>query len=113
MSLKERILTFSSPIMLIISFFIGYFGQAQANDTLSARTSALQELLDSVEGEAEEPPRIFKTSECYLRFLGSPPSTYFTVDPNSRLTHKGAADAFVAKNQGRENLANFFLTGGL
>jgi len=59
MSLKEKILVFSSLIILIISFPIGAFGQAQANDRPAARALALQELLDSVEGVAEEPPRIF------------------------------------------------------
>jgi Zn-dependent metalloprotease len=98
MTLKERIIKFSSLIMLIISFFIGHFGLAHANDIQAPQASALQELLDSVEGEAEEPPRIFKTSEGYLRFLGAPPSTYFPVDPNSRATPQKAANAFLSKN---------------
>ena len=59
MALKDRILVISSMIILIISFPRGTFGQAQANDRPAARALALQELLDSVEGVAEEPPRIF------------------------------------------------------
>ena len=99
MSLKDRILVISSLIIFIISFHIGAFGQAQANDTPAARASALKELLDSVDGTAEEPPRIFKTKDGYLRFLGSPPSTYFPVDPNKRATPQEDADAFLAQNR--------------
>jgi len=99
MALKDRILVISSMIILIISFPRGTFGQAQSNGTPAARALALQGLLDSVEGVAEEPPRIFKTKEGYLRFVGSPPSTHFPVDPNRRATPHKAADAFLAKNR--------------
>ena len=80
MSLKDRILVISSLIILIISFPIGTFGQAQANDTPAARASALRELSGSIEGVAKEAPQIFKTTEGYLRFVGAPPSTHFVVD---------------------------------
>lgn len=90
MALKGRILVISSLIILIISFPIGAFGQAQANDTPAARASALQELLDSVEGAAEEPPRIFKTKDGYLRFVGTPPSTHFSVEPARRGASRAA-----------------------
>lgn len=97
MSLQKCTLIISSLIVLIVSFSGRGFSQTAPDSAGAGRASALRELLGSIEGTPREAPRIFKTPEGYLRFVGAPPSTRFPVDPNKRTTHQQAADAFLGE----------------
>ena len=68
-------------LVLVVAFGVGLlikpaFGKTADNSSRTARDSKLKDLFSSLEGGVpKEPPRTFKTSEGFLRFLGSPPST--------------------------------------
>jgi len=81
MSLKKSILFILSLIIFTVSVSICAFGQTLPDAERTGRALALRDLLQSIEGVAEEPPRVYKTAEGYLRFIGAPPSTYFAVAP--------------------------------
>lgn len=98
--LSKRILILLAAFAVVGLIKIGTgSGQGPADGTPEARASALQELLGSTEGRPREAPRVFKAPEGYLRFVGAPPSTYFPVDPNRRVTPQEAAGAFLEKNR--------------
>lgn len=99
MLMEKRTFLIASLIILVIGFANVGFGQTPAKGTPEARGLKLKGLLGSVEGVAEESPRVFKTSQGYLRFIGTPPSTHFSVDPNKWATPQGAADAFLSEHR--------------
>jgi len=81
-------------VFIVIGFSSKTFGQISSDVTVQARTSALKDLITSVEGQPKEPIRIFKTKDGYLRFIGAPPSTHFAVAAG---TPEQAADEFIEK----------------
>ena len=83
MLLKEGTLLIASVITLLMSLTSPDFAQSAAN---AARALALEELLDSIEGVGEEPPRVFTTKDGYLRFVMAPPSNHFAVTAAARGT---------------------------
>jgi len=94
---KER----TSPIRMVIPLILiclspTGFGES-INEEIATRTSALKDLVASIEGEPKEPPRIFRTREGYLRFIGTPPSTHFGVEAAKRGTAQDAANAFLER----------------
>ena len=94
MLMKERVITITS-LLIFTSLFCGEVsGQSSSDVALQARTSALRNLLGSIEGIAKEPPQVFKTREGYLRFIGAPPSTHFAAAAG---TPEQVADAFLGK----------------
>lgn len=95
---KKLILVAVLPVVWLLGAGSA-FGQAPANGTPEGRALELKDLLGSIEGIPREAPRTFKTPEGYLRFLGSPPSTNFPIDPNRRVTPQEAAGAFLEKNR--------------
>ncbi|NIP51572.1 MAG: hypothetical protein GWN00_22055 [Aliifodinibius sp.] len=98
-TIKNQICSFVFVVVLLIVSDL-CVGGTVVNNKVAARASKLKDLLGSLEGErTKEAPRIFKTPEGHLRFLGSPPSTHFPVDPKKRSTPQEAADAFLAKNR--------------
>jgi hypothetical protein len=97
MLLKERIPVIRSVIILILTFCSAGLGEAIANEARAVRTSALKDLITSVEGTPKEPARIFRTREEYLRFVGAPPSTHFAVEVTKRGITQDAANAFLGK----------------
>jgi len=72
---KKKVIVTASLIVLFISFSNVVFAQGPPRGTPEARALELMDLLDSIEGVDEEPPRVFKTKEGYLRFIMAPPST--------------------------------------
>ena len=72
MLLKKRAFVIPSLLILIVSFANVGCGKITGKDTPEARALDLMDLLDSIEGVDEEPPRIFKTKEGYLRFIMAP-----------------------------------------
>lgn len=94
MSAKERIIICAVVVWLWVSFSRIGFAGAVGNDARAVRTSALKDLITSVEGTPKEPARIFKTKDGYLRFIGAAPSTYFAVATG---TPEEMADAFLGK----------------
>jgi len=97
MLLKKGSLVIPSVIILIMSFPSAGFGQSAANGARAGRALALQELSDSIEGVAEEPPRVSRTKEGYLRFIMAPPSRHFSVAPTARGTPQKSAAAFLER----------------
>jgi len=93
--LQRRILYVSLLITLFVILSKTAFCQGLSKDTRKARELQLEELRASINNAAREPVRTFKTKEGYLRFLGSPPSTHFAVEPAKRGTARQAADAFL------------------
>jgi hypothetical protein len=93
MSAKEQIVLCAVVVWLGVSFSRIGFVEAIDNKKQALRTSALRDLITSVEGQPKEPPRIFKTKDGYLRFVGAPPSTYFAVAPEKRAAPEQAAGA--------------------
>jgi len=91
---KERISVIRPVIILILTFCGTGLAEAIANEIRAERTSALKDLIASVEGTPKEPTRIFKTKDGYLRFIGAAPSTYFAVAAKAP---EQAADAFLEK----------------
>jgi hypothetical protein len=94
---KEWISSFRMVIILIAAFYSAGLSNATVNEARTARTSALQDLITSVEGEPKEPIRIFKTKDGYLRFIGAAPSTHFAVEVTKRGITQDAANAFLGK----------------
>ena len=90
-NLKGRLLIITLVLLVSIRTDTG-FSQRPINNTQATRALKFRELLGSIEGIGEEPARIFKTPEGYLRFIGAPPSTHFAVAPG---TPEEAADAFL------------------
>jgi len=70
-------------------------GQNSPSATIEDRAIELRNLLDTIEGISEEPPRIHVTKDGYLRFIMAPPSTHFAVEPTGRGTPQEAASAFL------------------
>jgi hypothetical protein len=99
MLLKKRAFIIPSLLILIVSFASVGFGKITGEGTPEARALELKNLLDSIEGLAKEPPRVFKTKEGYLRFVMAPPSTNFVVGPDKRGTPQQAVGAFLKKWQ--------------
>ncbi len=98
-TIKNRICIFVFVAVLLIVASV-CVGGTVANNTAAARASQLKDLLGTLEGVGtKEAPRTFKTPAGHLRFLGSPPSAHFPVDPNKRATPQNAANAFLAKNR--------------
>lgn len=95
MLLRKRTIIILSLIILIGSFSSMAFGQAPPKGTPEARALELMDLLGSIEGVAEERPRVLKTTEGYLRFVMAPPSTFFAVEPTKRGTPQETARAFL------------------
>jgi len=83
LSRKKLILVAVLPVVWLLGAGSA-FGQGPANGTPEGRALELKDLLGSIEGVAKEAPRIFKAPEGYLRFVGAPPSTDFTVEIASR-----------------------------
>jgi len=81
-------------VFIVIGFSSKTFGQSSSDVTVQARTSALKDLITSVEGQPKEPIRIFKTKDGYLRFIGAAPSTYFAIAPG---TSEKVANEFIGK----------------
>jgi hypothetical protein len=94
---KERIIIIASLTILTVTSSGMVFGQIPIKGMTETRALELESLLDSIEGIAKEPPRVFKTKEGYLRFIGAAPSTNFTVEPGKRGTPEQAASAFLEK----------------
>ena len=97
MSAKERIVLCVVVVWLGVSFSRIGLAEATANEARATRTSALKDLIISVEGTPKEPARIFKTKDGYLRFIGAAPSTYFSVETTKRGTSEESAGAFLGK----------------
>lgn len=103
-------------LVLVVAFGLGLLikpalGKTADNGSRAARDSKLKDLLSTLKGGVpEESPRTFQTPEGYLRFLGAPPSTYFSVDPNKRATPQEAADAFLVqgKPSGKSVMGSLF-----
>jgi len=101
MTYEFRVTSFGLRVVMLVVFVsmgAAVWGQAAANGR-AARASALEDLLGLVEGAVGGTPRISKTKEGYLRFVGAPRSGHFSVEPSKRKTAGEAADAFVAKWQ--------------
>ena len=94
---KERVIIIVLLIILIITFSNPAVGQTPVKGTPQARALEFKSLLSSLEGVPHEPPRVFRTGKGYLRFVGAPPSTYFTVEPSKGGTPEQAADVFLGK----------------
>ena len=97
MLLKKRNIIIDSLIILIVSFSSIIFGQEQTGGTPEARALELRNLLDSIEGISEKPPRIHLTKDGYLRFIMAPPSTYFAVEPANSKTPEEVAGTFLQR----------------
>jgi len=94
---KERLIFIALAIILVTAFSSATFAQTSGKVTSETRTSELKGLLNSLEGVPHEPPRVFKTKEGYLRFIGSAPSTHFAAEPSKRGTPEQAASAFLER----------------
>jgi hypothetical protein len=94
MSAIKRITICAVVIWFGVNFSRIELAEAIDNEARVARTSALKDLIASVEGQPKEPIRIFKTKDGYLRFIGAAPSTYFSVTAG---TPEQSADAFLGK----------------
>lgn len=92
---KKGTIIISSVIFLIVSFSSIVFGQEVIVGTLENRSTELRNLLDSIEGVMNEPPRIHLTKDGYLRFIMAPPSTYFAVEPANSKTPQDVAATFL------------------
>lgn len=82
---------------LLILMFPGSgpaFGQDLPRGSPETRALELLALLGSVEGTAQQHPRVHKTAEGYLRFLMAPRSTHFRAQG---ATPHDAADGFLAR----------------
>ncbi|UCG56696.1 MAG: hypothetical protein JSU70_17750 [Phycisphaerales bacterium] len=64
---KKEVIVTASLIVLIIGFSNIILGQGLPRGSPEARELQLRNLLDTVEGVAEEPPRVFRTEEGILR----------------------------------------------
>ena len=69
-------------------------GQATSRDLAKARGAELGNLLRTVEGAAAEPPRTFRTTDGYVRFLSAPPARRF---PAAAGTAQEQAEAFIER----------------
>ena len=101
---KKKIWSNISKILtLVIVAIVGLiepgtaFGGAPVENTSATRALALKDMLNSIQGEADEPPRIYKTQEGYLRFIGASPSTHFAVDGTG--PPEQIADAFLEQQR--------------
>jgi hypothetical protein len=97
MSAIKRITICAVVIWFGVNFSRIGLAEAIDNEARVARTSALKDLTNSVEGTPKEPARIFRTRDGYLRFIGAAPSTHFAVEPSERGTPEEMADAFLGK----------------
>ncbi|NIP51575.1 MAG: hypothetical protein GWN00_22070 [Aliifodinibius sp.] len=97
-TIKNHIFSFVLVAVLPVVWLLGAgsaFGQGPANGTPEARALELEDLLNSVEGVAKEPARVFKTADGYTRFIMAPPSTHFAVEAAKRRTSLESAKAFI------------------
>jgi Zn-dependent metalloprotease len=101
---KERVIIIVLLTILITTFSNAVAGQAPIKSTSEARALELKGLLSSLEGVPHEPPRVFRTGEGYLRFIGAPPLTHFQVAVEERGKAEEAAGAFL--NQWRTLFVN-------
>lgn len=94
MEAKKRIQAVHVTILFIASFFSSKACAVASNsDALSARRSALKDLMNSTAGAASEPARIFRTPDGYVRFLSAAPGTRFLA---VSVTAEERAAAFLA-----------------
>ena len=85
-------------LLVVVSLASGrFFGQWPPHGTVEVRGLELKSLLASVEGIAEEQPRVYKTREGYVRFMIAPPSAYFPVESAKRGTPAKVAGAFLQR----------------
>ena len=87
----------------------GSFGQSPVAGAMNKRKDALNDLKASIQGEASakgrtESSRIRTTSDGYLKFIGTPPRNYMTVDQTQRGNPDSVAKSFL--KQRRILLAN-------
>ena len=89
---KKRTFIIALLIALAVTFTNIGFGQGIPGGSPEERALELRNLLDTIDGVAEERPWVFRSKAGYLRFIMAPPSTHF---PAEGATPQEAADAFL------------------
>ena len=98
-NVRRSISLYVLPVLVFLATGV-VFAQGPPRGTPEARALDLMDLLDSIEGVDEEPPRVFKTKEGYLRFIMAPPSA---ASPSLRPGHclSGNSSPHCHTNDGR------------
>jgi hypothetical protein len=68
------------------------YGQGPPVISPQIRANAIRNLKNTIENVSQEKPKIFTTSDKYVRFMMAPPGTSFAVDQSNRSSPQQAAN---------------------